>query len=122
MNTNRFVRAFTSVFILIFALIINISAQSDGRITGTVTDANGGVVSGATVTITNEQTGEARTVTAKNDGTFSVVALKPSQYTVVVNGGNFETTTKKGVSVLVGQEVNLNVILQAKGVRSEERV
>jgi len=116
MNTNRFVRAFTSVFILIFALIINISAQSDGRITGTVTDANGGVVSGATVTITNEQTGEARTVTAKNDGTFSVVALKPSQYTVVVNGGNFETTTKKGVSVLVGQEVNLNVILQAKGV------
>ncbi|MEP6787962.1 MAG: carboxypeptidase regulatory-like domain-containing protein, partial [Acidobacteriota bacterium] len=117
MNTNRFVRAFTSIFIIIFALIINISAQSDqGRIAGTVTDANGGVVPGATVTVTSEQTGEARTVTAKNDGSFSVVALKPSQYTVVVNGGNFATTTKKSVNVLIGQEVNLNIILQAKGV------
>ena len=94
MKTNIFARTFTAIFILIFALIINISAQTDGRIAGTITDANGGVIPGATVTVTNEQTGEARTVTAKDDGTFIVVALKPSKYTITASGGNFETINK----------------------------
>ena len=115
MKTNIFVRTLTSIFILIFALIITASAQSDGRIAGSVTDANGGIVPGASVTVTNELTGEARSVTAKSDGTFLVVALKPSKYTVSANGGNFETT-KKSVDVLVGQQVDLDLVLQAKGV------
>jgi len=116
MKTNIFVRTFSAIFILIFALIVNVSAQADGRIAGTITDANSGVVPGATVTVTNELTGDARTVTANGDGTFIVVALKPSKYTVAANGGNFETTTKKSLELLVGQQLNLDLILQAKGV------
>ena len=107
-----------SIFLItISALFISIIAQTDqGRIAGTVTDANGGVVPGATVTVTNEITGEARTVTANDDGSFLVVALKPTKYTVSATGGNFEATTIKSVELLVGQQLNLDVILQAKGV------
>ncbi|MBP7415718.1 MAG: carboxypeptidase regulatory-like domain-containing protein, partial [Pyrinomonadaceae bacterium] len=115
MKTNRWLRTFTSVSILIFAFIINISAQADqGRIAGNVTDANGAVVPGATVTVTNDLTGEARTVSVKGDGSFMIVALKPAKYTIAASGGTFDTT-RKSVEVLVGQELNLDIVLQIKG-------
>ncbi|CAN5580450.1 hypothetical protein BH10ACI3_BH10ACI3_20390 [soil metagenome] len=118
MTTSKFVRIFTAISLLLFAFIINISAQSDGRITGTVTDANGGVVPGATVTVTNELTGEARNVTAKDDGTYLVVALKPTKYSVTASGGNFEPT-KRVTEVLVGQQAEVDIVLQAKGVAAQ---
>ena len=105
------------ILITIAASTIGVFTQTDqGRIAGTVTDANGGVVAGAAVTVTNEATGETRTVTAKGDGSFLVVALKPSKYTVSASGGNFEVSTQKSIELLVGQQLNLNITLQAKGV------
>ena len=38
-------------------------------------------VASATVTVTNEMTGETRTITVNEDGTFTIAALKPSKYT-----------------------------------------
>ncbi|MBK7392013.1 MAG: TonB-dependent receptor [Chloracidobacterium sp.] len=115
MKTNRWLRIFTSIAILIFAFIINVSAQADqGRIAGNVTDANGAVVPGATVTVTNDLTGEARTVSVKGDGSFMIVALKPAKYSIAASGGTFDTT-RKSVEVLVGQELNLDIVLQIKG-------
>src|SRR5438045_8486280 len=64
-------------------------AQGDqGRVVGTVSDANGGVVPGATVVIKNEKTGEERTVTTNESGYYSVTALKPSAYTVSATAQN----------------------------------
>lgn len=92
-------------------------AQADqARVAGNVTDVNGAVIVGATVKVTNEQTGETRTVTAGDDGAFRVVALKPSIYTIAASAANFETTTKKGVALLVGQETGVDLVLPAKGV------
>lgn len=117
MKRHILLNTISTTLVLLFLLFINASAQSDqGRIGGTVADKNGGVVPGATITITNELTGEARTVTAKDDGSFMVVALKPAKYTVSATAGNFETTTKKSVEVLVGGQADLDIVLQAKGV------
>ena len=115
MKTSTFVKTFSAVFILIFTFLISVAAQSDGRITGTVADANGAVIVGASVTVTNESTGEARTVTAKDDGTFTVLALKPTLYTITASANNFETSKKTGVAVLVGQALSLDLTLAAKG-------
>src|SRR5215211_3125346 len=103
MKTRIFVQAISAILILSFAVL----AQTDqGRISGTVTDAQGALVPGAAVTVTNEQTGEARTVTAKSDGSFLVLALRPTRYTITATANGFETIRKKGVDVLVGQELN----------------
>ncbi len=107
---------------LIFAWILvpPTFAQSDqGRIAGRITDANGAVVPGATVTLTNEQTGEARTITVKDDGSFIVVALKPSRYSVSVTAANFEPSTTKNIELLVGQPLELELKLQAQGVAAQ---
>ena len=117
MKTKLFALTYSAIFILIFSLFISVSAQSDqGRISGSVADANGAVVAGATVTVTNEQTGEARTVTVKDDGTFSISALKATKYKISASTGNFETSTRGGIDLLVGQALDLNLVLSAKGV------
>lgn len=120
MKTKIFVQTISAILILIFSLIISVSAQSDqGRIAGSVADANGAVVAGASVTVTNQQTGEARTVTAKDDGTFSFLALRASKYTIKASANNFETTIKTGVDLLVGQALDLDLVLAAKGLAAQ---
>ncbi len=118
-NNTVFLRLLQSISAISMLALLSFAAvaQSDlARVAGTVTDANGAIVAGATVTVTSEKTGETRTVSVNADGTFSIVALKPTLYTVTASANNFETSTKKNVEFLLGQEVNLTLILQPKGV------
>src|SRR5258707_9010754 len=61
------------------------SAQSAGRIAGTVRDPNGVAVPGATVTITNQDTLATRTVRSSIGGAYEVTHLPPGPYTVSVD-------------------------------------
>ncbi|HKQ74187.1 MAG TPA: carboxypeptidase regulatory-like domain-containing protein [Blastocatellia bacterium] len=91
-------------------------AQIDqAGITGAVHDQNKAVVTGATVTIRNERTGDVRTATTKEDGSFTVVNLKPSTYTVTVTAQNFAKTEFTFVELVVGQDLNLDVELKPAG-------
>lgn len=112
-----------SVIILVSLMTTFAVAQSEqGRILGTVTDATGAVVPGATVAVKNDKTGETRTAAVTGDGTFSVVALQPTTYTVTASGGDFQSAEQAGVQVLAGKEVNLNLVLQAQGVTAQVNV
>src|ERR1051325_3694773 len=113
----------TLLLVLAFAVISVLPAiafaQADqGRIVGTVTDANGGIVPGATVVIKNDRTGEERTATTNESGYYVVSALKPSLYTVTANAQNL-TVRLSNVQLLVGQELNLPLSLQATGVEAK---
>src|ERR1700752_1692760 len=97
-------------------------AQSDqGRISGIVTDANGGIVPGATVLVKNERTGEERTATSNESGYYIISALKASTYTITASGQNL-TVRATSVQVLVGQELKLDLTLQATGVEAKVEV
>ena len=81
-------------------------AQVDaGSILGTVTDASGAVISGATVTLTNEGTAASLSTTTGSDGLykFSPVKIGPYKIDVVLQG--FQAMTAKGVVVNIGANV-----------------
>lgn len=102
------------IIISLFALRVATSAQTDGaRIAGVVRDPASAVVPGATVTVRNERTGEERVTTTGDAGAYLVGALKPSTYTVTATAINFSTTKTTGVQVNVGQELSLDLTLQA---------
>src|SRR5258706_5391633 len=61
------------------------SAQSAGRIAGTVRDPNGVAIPGATVTVTNQDTLAARVVRSSIGGAYEVTDLPPGPYTVSVD-------------------------------------
>jgi len=93
--------------------------QSDsGRIAGQVTDQNGAIVPGATVTVKNERTGEERTATSSEDGTFIVAALKASTYSVTVSANGLSAKASN-LQVLVGQELTLPITLTPSGVEAK---
>lgn len=61
-----------------------------GQISGTVTDPNGAVVAGATVTVTSTDTNSTRSATTNGDGFYSFQLLPVGRYTVSVSASNFQ--------------------------------
>src|SRR5690349_22260993 len=83
-----------------------IHAQQDqGRLGGVITDSAGAVVPGAAVVVKNEKTGEERTATSTESGSYIVSGLRPSLYTVTATAQSL-TVRATGVQVLAGQELN----------------
>lgn len=70
-----------------------------GSIIGSVEDASGGLVPGATVTVTNKGTGATREVTTDDAGRYSVASLLPGRYDVKITAQGFRTTTRTDVEV-----------------------
>ena len=91
---------------------------SQGRILGTVTDASGAVVSGATVMVTNIATGASRRATSSTAGEFVVPDLEAGPYSVKVQSKGFATIERTGIHLEVAKDVRVDVQLKP-GVETE---
>src|SRR5712691_1657219 len=88
-----------------------------GSIIGTVKDANGAVVKGATVTITNSDTKlVVRKVTTNDDGEFTVPLLPVAFYDISVEATNFKKHLDERVRVNVNERRTADVTLQAGNI------
>jgi len=83
-----------------------------GSIVGTVTDASGAAVPGATISVSNLGTGETRATKSDGAGNFSVVDLVPANYKVDVQKANFKRFERQPVTVAVGATVRTDAALQ----------
>ena len=83
-----------------------------GSISGTVSDSNGAVISGATVTITNAGTGLVRKLTTGDSGQFSAPALPVGEYAARVEKTGFSTLDQIGLIVNVGGTTTLRLELR----------
>src|SRR5205085_10920662 len=92
----------TSLFVMSFGLLGLCSAQSSvGAISGTVTDATGAVVSGASIEVINLNTGEKRNTSTDDKGVYSIPNLDPGTYNVTVSAQGFSSGTAKEVKISV---------------------
>jgi hypothetical protein len=82
------------------------------RLVGTVTDSTGGVLPGATVTVTNEKTGVNFTTVTSGAGTYNFEALVSGTYTVKVELAGFKTFEATGNPVEIGQPTAVNARLE----------
>ena len=89
-------RALLSVVFAIAVMAGTTFAQgATGQIVGKVTDPNGAVVVGATVTAKSVDTGRETTATSDEDGSYTITALTPGLYDVTVQGGNFKASNQR---------------------------
>src|SRR5262245_28711224 len=102
-----------------FALIVFValaSAMAFGQVTsslsGTVTDPDGAVVSGATVVVKNDDTGAEFRATTSSNGTYTVPSLGTGTYTVTVTATGFKQVTVQGVKIDAGTPATTNVTLE----------
>jgi len=94
---------------------ISFGQDTTGSLTGTVKDANGATVAGATVTVLDPTKNDTlvRTVTTNDDGVYSVPNLTPATYTITVEAPNFKKSVTSNVVVEVGKRREQAVTLEA---------
>jgi hypothetical protein len=81
-----------------------------GSVSGTVRDATGAVIPGATVVVANDGKGIRRTMSSTDAGVFAAPALSPSSgYSLTVTKEGFATYEVKEFEVMVGQNVDFKV-------------
>ena len=93
-----------------------------GSITGTVTDASGGTVSGAAVTVTDTGTNQVRKANTSNVGVFTVADLDPVEYTVEVSAAGFKKAVVAHVKVDTASIATISVKLEAGSVDTKVTV
>jgi len=103
---------------LLFAATAARAQAGRGSINGTVTDSSGAIVPGASVTLTNHDTGLTEHSVATAAGLYTFVSLNPGQYQITVSLKGFETTVQNNVNVSVDQMTVVNIALRV-GATSE---
>jgi Carboxypeptidase regulatory-like domain/TonB dependent receptor len=113
----------TAAFVLILLCGTPLRAQVDaGAILGTVTDASGSAVHGATVMLTNEGTSAALSTTTGNDGAYKFTPVKIGSYKLTVTLQGFETIVRPHVPVNVGENVVADFALKPGNVTTTVEV
>ena len=88
-----------------------------GAIQGTVLDANGAAVPGASVEVRNADTNFTRTATTDDDGRFVALQLPPGRYSVTVSKTGFATMVVEKADLTVGQAMNLPISMKVSSVQ-----
>ena len=83
-----------------------------GSLTGTVKDQSGAVIPGATVTITNSQTGQTREGTSDTSGTYSILNVLEGTYDLSIKMTGFRNYVEKGIVISINRVTRANVSLQ----------
>src|ERR1700730_485661 len=100
-----------------------INAQVAGAtLSGTVTDASGGVIPHTQVSIKNLATGLTRTVSTDSAGLYSAPNLLPGSYEVTSTAAGFATRVQTGITLTVGEEQVLNYMLPLRQVTEKVQV
>jgi hypothetical protein len=109
-------RRWIPVLLLAGALIAAgapLAAQSaSGVLEGSILDADGAPLPGATITATNTGTGVVRTTNSEQDGTYRFGSLPAATYDVAVQLSGFSNFTQQGVVINVATTRRLDVKLQ----------
>lgn len=106
---------FTLVCFVLGFTLGGFAQRLDGTLGGTLLDPSGAVVTGATVTVTNEQTGVSQSTRTTSSGTYVFPNLLVGVYTVVVDAKGFQKTSIKNIHVLPSQINTADVKLTVGG-------
>jgi hypothetical protein len=107
----RAIAVYAMAMLFASSLAFGQGGVATGDLHVTVKDAKGGLVNNATVTVSNDEKGIARTATSDDQGGYSARQLPPGVYTVTIEATGFGKVEAKAVSITVGSLADLPVAL-----------
>ena len=112
-----------SLMFLFLVLTGNIQAQTGtSTVNGTVLDAQGQVVSGATVNLINTEKGFRRTTVTGESGAFSFPSIPPDTYRVEVEAAGFKKLVLSNINALVDKTTEVPASLEAGNINETVNV
>src|SRR5579862_3755644 len=107
-----------SLLLLLPSLAVTTIAQAGGSIAGTVKDASGGVVPGATVTLINTAIGTAFTATTDGQGAYSFPNVPVGRYDLTITLDGFKPLKRNGLAVDINSRLQIDGALEV-GAQTE---
>ena len=107
---------------VVFAFCPEMYGQATGSFTGTVSDKAGAVISGATVTLTSQDTGLSREAKTDDSGHYLIPLLPVGQFTIRVVSQGFQTTEQRDLRLQVDEHRELDFSLAPASVSTQVEV
>ena len=107
-----------TVFVMILLCLCAATSQAQsttGTLLGNVSSSDG-LLPGATVTVTDNQTGREQTTVTDGSGAFKFEKLSYGTYTVKITQQGFKTFVSNDVKIDANREYTLNPLLEIGGV------
>ena len=102
--------------IFVFSTASAVAQQGTAQLGGKVTDSQGGVLPGVSVTITNEDTGSTREMVTGTEGSYFASQMIPGPYRISAKLEGFKALDRRGISLTVGQLTTLDLALEVGGL------
>ncbi|MDQ3819747.1 MAG: carboxypeptidase regulatory-like domain-containing protein, partial [Acidobacteriota bacterium] len=121
MSSSRKAKALAFITSWVFALVtilpltnVQVMAQATtGTLRGTVTDATGAIIPGATIRVKSQQTNvELPPVQSNDAGIYTIPNLNPGQYTITVEQTGFSRAQITDVTISIGQITTHDIALK----------
>src|SRR6185503_15330684 len=118
-----FLRCKVYILAVIVALLtlgtVAIAQTITGSISGAVMDQSGGMIPGATVTLSSEKTGQSRGSTTDSEGRFNCAALQPGSFLLKVEKQGFQTYEQREIILSANEKLALADVKLQPGQVSE---
>ena len=92
-------------------------AQVVGQIQGTVSDAQGGVLPGVSLTLRNTETGAVRTTVTESDGQYRFAGLQPGTYGLKAELQGFATVEVERMTINIGVQLQQDLKMQLQNLQ-----
>mgnify|MGYP003396341286 CR=1 FL=1 len=104
--------------VLFWGLFLAVPADA-ATVRGSVSDATGGLLSGAQVVLRGVATGQESTVETTDDGRFQFEVAAPGTYLIIITRDGFSEAARTLDIVDAGAAIELPVQLEVGGLRAE---
>lgn len=108
--------ATTFSVLIVAACLMPADAQTSAGLSGRVTDQSGAAVPGVVITLTNVNTGGARTAETGTSGKFRIIALPVGVYRMSARKQGFAMSVREGIHLAVGDVANVDLVLRVGSV------
>jgi hypothetical protein len=116
----RYARLILALVVASFLVLLpSAYAQVSATINGTVVDGTGAVIPGATVTATNQATGQSRDTVSNGDGYFAFPALLTGNYTLKIEAKGFKGFLQRDIPLSAGDVRKIPNLVLAIGQSTE---
>ena len=107
----------TAAVLGVLGLATGVFAQTfQGGVRGVIQDADGGVLPGVTVTLSNEDTGGSRTAVANAVGEYNFATVQPGTYTLRAELSGFAPYVSEGLIIGVSSFLVVDATLAIGGI------
>src|SRR3954451_11696198 len=104
-------RICATVALLALGALPGYSQAVNATLLGTVTDSSGGVIPNAKVTVTEMNTGVARSGQTNESGNYTFPDLAPGQYAIAVELQGFKKENRKDIALIVNSSTRIDIQL-----------